>query len=200
MSDPSRQQVHNVSTADAADAAGTCDDAQPLLHAPDLKIENAELRDKLLRALADVENTRRQAERTLADVRQYAILAFAREILPVSDNLQRTIEAAALQNGVNHDGPLLAGVRATEQLLTSTLERFHLRKISALGEVFDPNLHEAMMEVPDPEKPPSTVIAVLQDGYTLNERLVRPASVAVVARRPVHAAAKHAVHKSAANG
>jgi molecular chaperone GrpE len=146
-----------------------------------LAAENASLRDRLLRALADAENTRRQAERTASDARQYAVSDFARELLAVADNLQRAI-AAAERQPLAEDAPLIEGVRGIDRLLASIFERFGVRRIAALGEPFDPNLHEAMMELDETSGPPGTVASVLEDGYTIHDRLVRPARVAVVKR------------------
>jgi len=143
--------------------------------------ENASLRDRLLRALADAENIRRRAERTAEDARQYAISFFARELLMVADNLERTIAAAAERTETVEDDALIEGVRATKRLLEETLSHFGVRKIEALGQRFDPSLHEAVMEADDPSQPPGTV-RVLEDGYTIHDRLLRPARV-VVARR-----------------
>src|ERR1700692_2145800 len=109
-----------------------------------LDAENASLRDRLLRALADAENTRRRAEKTADDARRYAIVEFARDLLPVADNLGRAL-AAERERG----DALLGGVRATQHMLMATLERFGVRKIAALGAPFDPKLHEAMLEVDD---------------------------------------------------
>jgi molecular chaperone GrpE len=146
--------------------------------------ENQSLRDRLLRALADAENTRRRAERTAEETRQYAISDFARELLVVADNLQRTIAAAERRAPESvEDAALIEGVRATERILTQTLERFGIRKIEALGQPFDPNLHEAVMEVDDPEQPPGTVVRIIEDGYTIHDRLLRPARVFVAKRR-----------------
>jgi molecular chaperone GrpE len=146
--------------------------------------ENASLRDRLLRALADAENTRRRAERAAEEARQYAISDFARELLAVADNLQRTIAAAELHTPETvEDAALIEGVRATERALMHTLERFGIRKIEALGAPFDPNLHEAVMEVDDPEHEPGTVVRVVEDGYTIHDRLLRPARVFVAKRR-----------------
>jgi molecular chaperone GrpE len=145
--------------------------------------ENKSLRDRLLRALADAENTRRRTERTAEEVRQYAISDFARELLMVADNLQRTIDAAERRAPETvEDAALIEGVRATERLLMHTLERFGVQKIEAVGQPFDPNLHEAVMEMDDPEHPPGTVVRVVEDGYTIHDRLLRPARV-VVAKR-----------------
>jgi molecular chaperone GrpE len=145
-----------------------------------LVAENQSLRDRLLRALAEAENTRRRAGRTAEETRQYAISDFARELLVVADNLQRTIAAAERRAPESvEDAALIEGVRATERILTQTLERFGIRKIEALGQPFDPNLHEAVMEVEDPEQPPSTVVRIVEDGYTIHDRLLRPARVFV---------------------
>lgn len=145
--------------------------------------ENKSLRDRLLRALADAENTRRRAERTAEEARQYAIADFARELLVVADNLQRTIDAAERRAPETvEDAALIEGVRATERLLMHTLERFGVRKIEAAGQPFDPNLHEAVMEADDPEHPPGTVVRVVEDGYTIHDRLLRPARVFVAKR------------------
>ena len=147
--------------------------------------ENKTLRDRLLRALAEAENTRRRAERTAEEARQYAISDFARELLVVADNLQRTIDAVERRAPETvEDAALIEGVRATERLLMRTLERFGVQKIEAVGQPFDPNLHEAVMEADDPEHPPGTVVRVVEDGYTIHDRLLRPARVAVAKRPP----------------
>ena len=149
-----------------------------------LVVENASLRDRLLRALADAENTRRRAERAAEEARKYAIADFARELLAVADNLQRTIAAASRSPETVEDQALIEGVRATERLLEHTFSRFGIQKIDALGKPFDPTLHEAMMEVDDPSQPPGTVVRVAEDGYKIHDRLLRPARVFVVKRNP----------------
>jgi molecular chaperone GrpE len=155
--------------------------AQEAVDVATLIAENASLRDRLLRALADAENIRRRAERTAEEARQYAISDFARELLMVADNLKRTIAAAAERPETVEDDLLIEGVRATERLLEQTLSRFGIRKIDALGKRFDPSLHEAVMEADDGSQPPGTVVRVVEDGYTIHDRLLRPARV-VVAR------------------
>jgi molecular chaperone GrpE len=149
-----------------------------------LVAENASLRDRLLRALADAENTRRRAESAAAEARKYAIADFARELLAVADNLQRTIAAASRSPETVKDQALIEGVRATERLLEHTFSRFGIQKIDPLGEPFDPTLHEAMMEVDDPSQPPGTVVRVAENGYKIHDRLLRPARVFVVKRNP----------------
>ena len=142
--------------------------------------ENASLQDRLLRALAYAENTRRQASRTAGDARRFAIADFARELLVVVDNLQRTIDAADAQAPLaTENAALIEGVQATLRVLLRTLERFGVRRISALGERFDPYLHEAVMEVDDAAQPPGTVAQVVEQGYTIHGRLLRPARVVV---------------------
>jgi molecular chaperone GrpE len=146
-----------------------------------LQAENASLRDRMLRALAEAENTRRRAERAAQDARQYAIADFARELLPVVDNLQRSI-AAAERPATAEEAALVEGVRAVERILMRALEQFGIRRMEARGAPFDPTLHEAIMEVDDASLP-GTVVRVVEDGYTINDRLLRPARVAVARRR-----------------
>jgi molecular chaperone GrpE len=146
-----------------------------------LQEENASLRDRMLRALAEAENVRSQADRAIADARQFAISEFARELLTVIDNLQRTV-AAAETHPVDprvEDSALLQGVQATLRAFLQTLERFGVQPIEALGKPFDPNLHEAIMEEDDPSQPPGIVTRVVENGYTLRGRLLRPARVVV---------------------
>jgi molecular chaperone GrpE len=146
--------------------------------------ENASLRDRLLRALAEVENTRRRAERSVADAREYAISDFAAELLSVVDSLQRAI--ASTEDRTNQtpaDAELLDGVRATQRQLLATLGRFGVKRIDALAASFDPNLHEAMAEVEDNSGPPRSVVRVLEDGYRIRDRLLRPARVVVAKPR-----------------
>ena len=150
-----------------------------------LHAENASLRDRMLRALAEADNTRRRAERAGQDARQCAVADVARELLPVVDNLQRSIAAAERQAAATSaETALIEGVRATEQMLMRALERFGIRKLAALGTPFDPTLHEAMMEVDDASSAPGTVASVMEDGYTIHDRLLRPVRVAVTKRSP----------------
>ena len=172
--------------AQQPDTAGTAADARDsrqLTAIEALQNENEALRDRMLRALAEVENMRRRAERGADEVRRYAVADFARDLLPVADNLQRAIVAAAALDEPG-DATLIEGVRATQQTLSKTLQRFGIRKTEALHRPFDPALHEAMMETDDPEHAPGTVVHVMEDGYTINDRLLRPARVVVVKRPP----------------
>jgi molecular chaperone GrpE len=154
--------------------------AQEAVDVGTLVAENASLRDRLLRALADAENTRRRAERAAEEAQQYAISDLARELLVVADNLRRTLEAAERDSTERaEDSALIQGVRATERLLEHVLKRFGIQKIDAVGKRFDPSLHEAVMEVNDASQPAGSVVRVLEDGYTIHDRLLRPARVAV---------------------
>ena len=157
--------------------------ATEAVDAATLVAENASLRDRLLRALAEEENTRRRAERTVEEARQYAISDFAREILTIADNLQRTIAAVDRHPPeTTRDAALIEGVQVTDRMLQHALERFDIRKIDALGKRFDPTLHEAVMATDDDTQPPGTVVRVVEDGYTIHDRLLRPARVFVAKR------------------
>jgi molecular chaperone GrpE len=145
-----------------------------------LLAENASLRDRLLRALAEAENTRRQADRAINDARKFAIAEFARELLIVVDNLQRTVVAGEGQAPARAESlSLVEGVRATLRILMQTLQRFGVRRIEAVGQKFDPNLHEAVAQVEDPSQPPGTVARVVEEGYMIHDRLLRPSRVFV---------------------
>ena len=141
----------------------------------------AEMKDQLLRALAEAENTRRRAAKDREEARKFAISSFARDLLSVSDNLRRALEAVPedISGSSDHFKNLLTGVEATERALLKTLENHGVKKIEPLDEVFDPNFHEVMFEAPMPDKPAGTIIQVMEPGYVLNERLLRPARVGV---------------------
>jgi molecular chaperone GrpE len=175
-------KTHSID--DEAIAAEAVDMGTLLTENDALREENKSLHDRLLRALAEAENVRRQADRTASEARQYAITDFARELLTVVDNLQRTIEAAEKQSLTSvENSALLEGVQATLRALLQTLERFGIRPIDAQGKPFDPNFHEAVMEVEDQSQPPGTVTQVLEQGYTIHNRLLRPARVVVSKER-----------------
>lgn len=169
-------------SAPVSHPSGAVTEAEPASRQSVLMAENASLKDRLLRALAEVENGRRQAERAVEEARKYAITEFAREMVGVSDNLERTLLAAARLPGTVEDDPLLKGVRATERMLASSLDRFGLRKIPALSAPFDPHVHEAVMEVDDRSVSGGHIASVLEEGYTIHDRLVRPSRVAVAKR------------------
>jgi molecular chaperone GrpE len=148
-----------------------------------LKAENASLQDRLLRALADAENTRRRATQSAEAARQRTTADVMLEMLPILDNLQRAI-AAASDRASEPTGSVsvIEGVRATEAMLVTALQRFGVRKVETVGTAFDPSLHDAIMEQDPSSEPPGTVIGVIEDGYMIEDRLLRPARVIVAGR------------------
>jgi molecular chaperone GrpE len=146
--------------------------------------ELAKMRDELLRALAEVENTRRRGERQAQEARAYAIDRFARDILPVADTLARALASAPPRDALDDaTRTLIAGVEMTEKALIEAFGRHGLRRTGAKGEAFDPNLHQAMAQAPS-DAPAGTVSEVMQPGYVLGERTLRPALVVVSAGPP----------------
>lgn len=144
--------------------------------------EVAEAKDRMLRTLAEMENLRKRTQREVTDARTYGITAFARDVLDIADNLQRALDAVPLEAREAADPGLKAlieGVELTEKSLHKTLEKNGVQKLDPLGEKFDPNFHQAMYEVPDSSVPSGTVVQVVQGGYTIGERVLRPALVAV---------------------
>jgi molecular chaperone GrpE len=151
-----------------------------------LRAEVAALKDRALRALADAENTRKRAEREKAETSQYAVAGFARSLLPVADNLRRALDALHADKRVMDDTQkaIVEGVEATERELQAVLVRHGVKLIAAEGARFDPNLHHAVAEVPGSGQPAGTVVNVIQSGYTIGERLLRPAMVTVAKADP----------------
>ena len=144
--------------------------------------ELAEAKDRLLRTLADMDNMRKRTEREVADARVYGISAFARDILSVADNMHRAMAALDDELRAKADESLKAlldGVELTERALINVLEKHGVAKIEPLNQKFDPNRHQAMFEVEDAGVPSGTVVQVMQAGYTIGERVLRPALVAV---------------------
>jgi molecular chaperone GrpE len=150
------------------------------------RAEAAQLKDQLLRTLAESENVRRRAQRDREEAGKYAVADFARELLGVADNLRRAIEAIPAEALAADEAlrNLAAGVELTERQLLSAFEKFKLRRIDPQGERFDSNLHQAMFEVPGTGQPAGTVVQVLQPGYLLHDRLLRPAMVGVAKGEP----------------
>ncbi|MFP4313548.1 MAG: nucleotide exchange factor GrpE [Alphaproteobacteria bacterium] len=146
-----------------------------------LEAELDTTKDKMLRAVAEAENTKRRALKEGTDAKKFAVSSFARDLLPVADNLKRAIEAVPEDLKSNeHIINLIEGIEATERELLRTFEKNGLQKLEPLDQVFDPNFHEVMFETPMPEKPAGTIIQVMETGYILNGRLIRPARVGVV--------------------
>jgi molecular chaperone GrpE len=149
----------------------------------DQNSELASLRERLMRALAETENTRRQGARRVQDAQQYAITNFARELLQVVDNLRRALDATTAGAEARTGNGLIDGVAATDRVLTQILNRFGVQELNALNEPFDPQIHEAVMETEETSRPPGSVVQVLENGYKIHDRLLRPARV-VVAKLP----------------
>jgi len=170
--------------------AGAPVDSQPEERSADdrltaLEAELADQKDRLLRALAETENVRRRAQREREDASKYAVAGFAKDLLSAADNLRRAIESlpeAEVKD--ERTRSLLAGVGATERELLSVFERHGIKRIDAQGERFDHNLHQAIFEAERADKPSGTVVEVLQPGYVLHDRLLRPAMVGVAKGGP----------------
>ncbi|MGF6428703.1 MULTISPECIES: nucleotide exchange factor GrpE [Bradyrhizobium] len=144
--------------------------------------ELAEARDRTLRTLAEMENLRQRTRREVADAKTYGITGFARDVLDIADNLQRALDAVPAETKEAADPglkALLEGVELTERSLLNALEKNGVKKFDPIGEKFDPNFQQAMFEVPDPSVPSGTVVQVVQAGYMIGERILRPALVGV---------------------
>jgi molecular chaperone GrpE len=149
--------------------------------------ENEELKDRALRVAAEMENLRRRTARDVHDARSYAIANFARDMLSVSDNLRRALDAIPADVKASGDAgfkALIEGVEITERAMLSALERHGVKKLEPEGEKFDPNFHQAMFEVPNPNVPANTVVQVVQPGYSIGDRVLRPAMVGVAKGGP----------------
>jgi molecular chaperone GrpE len=178
--EPATEEQEGAAPA-AAPAPETAADAGALAR------EAAELRDRLLRALAEMENLRRRTEREVADARTYGISAFARDLLAVADNMRRALDAFGAEPHEAADAgtkALLEGIELTERELLKVLEKHGVTKLDPEGAKFDPHRHQAMYEVPDQSLPAGTVVQVVQPGYTIGERVLRPALVAIAKGGP----------------
>jgi molecular chaperone GrpE len=156
-----------------------------------LTAERDELKDRTLRTLAEMENLRRRTEREIADARAYAVTNFARDVLNVADNIHRALESVPADAKAAADGAfkgLIDGIELTERDLAKTLERHGVKRVEPEGQKFDPNRHQAMFEVPNPDVPAGTVVQVVQTGYVIGERVLRPALVGVAKGGPKAAA------------
>lgn len=163
-------------------SAGASEKAQAPEPSTALEREHAEMKDRLLRALAEMENLRKRTEREIADSRLYSVTSFARDLLGVADNMRRALEAVppelrnTAESGVK---ALIDGVELTERELLKALEKNGVRQFTPQGEKFDPNVHQAMFEIPDATVPAGSVVRVVQPGYMIGDRVLRPALVGV---------------------
>ena len=147
-----------------------------------LQKEVADSRDRMLRTLAEMENLRKRTQKEVADARVYGVSKFAGDIVDIADNLQRALDAVPADAKASADPGLKAlieGVELTERSLLNALEKHGVKKVDPTGEKFDPNFHQAMYEVPDASVSSGTVVQVVQAGYTIGERVLRPALVGV---------------------
>lgn len=187
---PNDETTAAKAAQEAAAAAAGAADARAAEAAPDRdwpeqlarsEAEIARLKDEYLRALAETENVRRRGARDREEASQYAVAGFARDMLAVADNLHRALMSVAADARAADPAldALMSGVEMTERELASALERHGVKRIEAEGQPFDPHFHEALFEIPNADVPNSTVLQVLSQGYTLNERILRPARVGV---------------------
>jgi molecular chaperone GrpE len=149
--------------------------------------ENSELKDRSLRLAAEMENLRMRTARDVRDAKAYSVSGFARDVLGVADNLRRALEALPPEARDGHDKGLMnliEGVELTERSLIASLERHGVHKLEPQGQKFDPNFHQAMFEVPNPDVPNNTVVQVVQAGYVIGDRVLRPAMVGVAKGGP----------------
>ncbi len=147
---------------------------------PSVEDQIAELRDRLLRAMAELDNTRKRAERDRQEANKYAVTGFARSVLSVADNLRRAIESVSDDEQENETiKSLLAGIEMTERELLKVFEQQGIKSIDPLGEKFDHNFHQAMFEVDTSGQPPGTIVQVMEPGYVIADRLLRPAMVGI---------------------
>ncbi|MCB1782782.1 MAG: nucleotide exchange factor GrpE [Alphaproteobacteria bacterium] len=139
------------------------------------------VKDQLMRALAETENTRRRAKMDREDASKFAITSFAKDLLSVSDNLRRALEAIPQELMAMHPEVknLADGIEATERQLLRSFEKNNIKKLVPIDMPFDPHFHEVMFEAPIPGKTAGTVIQVVEPGYTLNDRILRPARVGI---------------------
>lgn len=161
----------------------------------ELQAQNAELTDRLLRLAAEMENLRKRSERDLADTRTYAITGFARDMLTATDSLSRALLVLPAETRENADGTLkslIEGIEMTEREMQRLLSKHGVTPIEAEGQKFDPHRHQAMFEVPDPSRPEGTVVQVVQAGFAIGDRVLRPAMVGVAKGGPKSAAAEPA--------
>lgn len=159
----------------------------------DMSSEVADLKDQLLRTIAETENVRRRATRDVEEAGKYAVTNFAREIVTVCDNLWRANAAIPeeLRKGNDMLGTIAQGIDMTLSELMNVLERFHIKRIDPLGQPFDHNLHQAVVQLDSADAEPGIILQVMQAGYTLHGRLLRPAMVGVAKRPEAPPASTH---------
>ena len=186
MNDPKHPEAEEMAAASEAPAETTAE-PDPFAVLEALNAENAALKDKALRSLAEMENLRRRTEREVADARAYGVTSMARDMLTFADNLRRALDSVGEEARNEASAPLKAfveGIELTERDFLSRLARHGVKKLEPKGQKFDPNMHEALFEIPDPSVPNGTVREVVEDGYAIGERCLRPAKVGVARGGP----------------
>ena len=180
---PSEAQAPEAANGSAApNAAPERDEPDPFKVLEALQAENAELKDRSLRTLADMENLRRRTEREVGDAKAYGVTSFARDMLTFADNLRRAVEAVPADVRDAAEPRLksfIEGIELTERDFLSRLNRFGVKKLEPMGKRFDPNMHEALFEIPDESVPSGTVMQIVEQGYAIGDRVLRPAKVGV---------------------
>ena len=191
MSDEQKQEIEEEIVDEAVEGA---DEAAPAEDTPEedaivqLQSENAELKDRLLRTMAEMENVRRRADKDKSDASAYAVTSFARDMLNVSDNLRRALDSLP-EDVADNMNSFTEGVDMTERELLNTLERHGIKKVEPeVGEKFDHKFHQAMFEVPTTDQPSGAIMQVVAPGYVIKERLLRPAMVGVAKAAPADTA------------
>ena len=192
MSDETQAGAEDVKPVEAATETLVAEEAA-VNPVEALTAENMDLRDKLLRTVAEMENLRKRTEREVADTRSYAIAGFARDMLTATDSLSRALmvlPAEARDSADTTVRSLIDGIEMTEREMQRLLAKHGVKPIEAEGQKFDPHKHQAMFEVPDPTRPEGTVVQVVQAGFAIGDRVLRPAMVGVAKGAPA-AAAEH---------
>jgi molecular chaperone GrpE len=192
MSDETQAGAEDVKPVEAATETLVAEEAA-VNPVEALTAENMDLRDKLLRTVAEMENLRKRTEREVADTRSYAIAGFARDMLTATDSLSRALMVLPAETRETADATLqslIDGIEMTEREMQRLLAKHGVKPIEAEGQKFDPHKHQAMFEVPDPTRPEGTVVQVVQAGFAIGDRVLRPAMVGVA--KGGAAAAEHA--------
>jgi molecular chaperone GrpE len=182
---PEEAANNNIDGPEGAPIESEAEQPSPETRIAELEADLAEQKDRLLRALAETENVRRRAQREREDASKYAVAGFAKDLLSAADNLRRALDSLPESEARDdRTRSLLAGVAATERELLGIFERYGIKRIDPKGERFDHNFHQAIFEAERPDQPTGTIIEVLQPGYVLHDRLLRPAMVGVARGAP----------------
>ena len=179
VSDEAAKATESDEASPTAQAEAGADDA--FLRISDLEAQLAELKDQYLRSLAETENVRSRSQRHMEDIRKYSAADLATDLLSVADNLRRALESISQEEQADHPSlaKFVGGLEAIEKDLLRAFKAHHIVQLDPSGEAFDPNLHQAMMQVEDSDQPAGTVVQLMQVGYMLHDRLLRPAMVGV---------------------